>query len=302
MNVAYGWVKNVESDGDPERGPGMAGVHIALFHAYRCEVRSSYVHGARHIHPGGGAYGISISHQSSDNLVEDNIVRFLNKPVVLSGTGGGNVVAYNYVDDAFISAHATWQETAIDGNHGSFSHHDLFEGNWAVNIGSDSTHGNSGWLTFFRNHAPGMNSTRPRSTNVRAVGIDGFNRHHTVAGNVLLQPNLVVNGARAVYESTSKETLGVPAVYRIGANALGKPYEAFDDGTALRYLLRHGNYDFVTGTTLWDPALPSHKLPPSLYLRAKPAFFGDALWPFVDPERNPRVGELPARTRYQAMK
>ena len=30
------------------------------------------------------------------------------------------------------------------------AHHDLFEGNLAPNIGSDSTHGNSGWQTFFR--------------------------------------------------------------------------------------------------------------------------------------------------------
>jgi hypothetical protein len=301
MNVAYGWIKNVESDGDPARGPGMTGAHVATIHAYRCEVRGCYVHHARKIDPGGGAYGIGVSNQSSDNLIEDNIVRFLNKPIVVSGSGGGNVVAYNYVDDAIIAHHKTWQESAIDANHGSFPHHDLFEGNDAPNIGSDSTHGNAGWQTFFRNRATGMNGTAPRSLNIRAVGVDGFNREHTFVGNVLLQPGLVVDGARPVLLSTSRATGGVPAVYRIGASSLGGPYEAFDDGTALRLLLRHGNFDYVSGTVEWAAGL-SRDLPPSLYLTAKPAFFGAELWPFVDPLREPKVGVLPARKRFEAMR
>lgn len=300
LNVAYGWVKDVESDGDPATGPGVTGTHIALLHAYRCEVRESYVHHARRIVPGGGAYGIAIASQSSENLVEDNVANYLNKPIVVAGSGGGNVIAYNYVDDAFIATHATWQETAIDANHGAFSHHDLFEGNWATNIGSDSTHGNSGWHVFFRNYAPGMNTHVRRTANVRAVGVDGFNREHSFLGNVLLQPDLVVNGAAPVYESTSPATLGAAAAYRIGSGSLGGPVEKFDDGTALRHLLRHGNFDYVTNAVVWDPGLPSRSLPPSLYLRAKPAFFGDELWPFVDPTRSPMVGVLPAKKRFDA--
>lgn len=300
LNVAYGWVRDVESDGDPQSGPGVTGSHIALLHAYRCEVRESYVHHARNIAPGGGAYGITISNQSSENLVEDNVARYLNKPILVAGSGGGNVIAYNYVDDAFIASHPTWQETAIDANHGAFSHHDLFEGNWATNIGSDSTHGNSGWHVFFRNYAPGMNSTVRRTANVRAVGVDGYNREHSFLGNVLLQPGLVVNGAKPVYESTSRETLGAAAAFRIGSGALGGPVEKFDDGTALRHLLRHGNFDYVTNEVVWSPKLPTRSLPPSLYLQAKPAFFGDELWPFVDPARKPMVGVLPAKKRFDA--
>ena len=301
MNVAYGWIRNIESDGDPAKGPGMTGAHVALFKTYRCEVRGSYIHHARRIDPGGGAYGVGIGNQSSDNLVEDNIVRYLNKPIVVSGSGGGNVVAYNYVDDAFIAYHKTWQETAIDANHGSFPHHDLFEGNDTPNIGSDSTHGNSGWQTFFRNRATGMNGTVPRTINVRAVGIDGGNREHTVVANVLLQPGLVVNDTKPVFLSTSRSTGAAAAVYRIGSSSMGGPYEAFDDGTALRLLLRHGNFDYVTNTIEWDPRL-SRDLPPSLYLTAKPAFFGAELWPFVDPLRQPMVGVLPARRRFDAMR
>jgi hypothetical protein len=210
-------------------------------------------------------------------------------------------VAYNFVDDAYIENHPTWQETAIDANHGAFSHHDLFEGNRAPNVGSDSTHGNCGWHTFFRNYATGMNSGVPRSANIRAVGIDGFNLGHNVVGNVLLQPDLEVEGAKAILLSTSPATLPFPAVYRIGSGALGGPVEQFDDGTALRTLLRHGNYDAVTGKVEWDPDNPVRELPPSLFRTEKPAFFGDELWPFVDPLRTPRVGQLPAQKRYLRM-
>jgi hypothetical protein len=280
----------------------MNGAHVLVVHGFRCEVRGSYFHHARDVSPGGGAYGIVVSTQSSDNLFEDNIVRWLNKPIVMVGSGGGNVVAFNYVDDAFIASHATWQETAIDANHGSFAHHDLFEGNWAPNLGGDSTHGNSGWQTFFRNFAPGMNGTVRRSANIRAVGVDGFNRGYSFVGNVLLQPRLTLNGLRPVFLSTSASTLGAAAAFRVGAASLGGPVERFDDGTALRTLLSHGNFDFVTNEVRWDPAIPSHDLPPSLFRTSKPAFFGDAPWPFVDPLRDPKVGVLPARERFEAMR
>ena len=58
-------------------------------------------------------------------------------------SGGGNVIAYNYVDNAVLWNSPGWQESAIDDSHGAFTHNDLIEGNWSPNIGSDTTHGNS---------------------------------------------------------------------------------------------------------------------------------------------------------------
>jgi len=301
LNLAYGWVRNVELNGNPAERGGLDGDHINLFHAWRCEIRGCYVHHARHIVPGGGAYGIDIANQSSDNLVEDNIVRQLNKPILTVASGGGNVVAYNFVDDAYIATHDSWQENGIDGCHGSFSHHDLFEGNDTPNIGSDSTHGNCGWQTFFRNHARGVNLGVPRSACVRAVGVDGYNREHTFAGNVLLSPGLTVGGRPPVYLSTTVETFDLAAAFRVGGASLGGEYHDLDDGTALRLLLAHGNFDYATGRVNWDPRLPERDLPASLYLRAKPAWWSDAPWPYVDPLREPKVGILPARARFEAM-
>jgi hypothetical protein len=301
LNVAYCWMKNVESDGRPATHGGVQGAHLMLSHAYRCEIRGSYVHHARSINPGGGAYGISVGMQSSDNLIEDNICYMLNKPLVMNASGGGNVVAYNYVDEAIIASNPEWQETAVDGNHQSFSHHDLFEGNWASNIGSDSTHGNAGWLTFFRNYAPGRNSSGVQTGNVRAVGIDGYNREHTVVGNVLLQAALIVNGMQPVYDcSNNGPCMDAAAVYRIGANSMGGDYRTRDDGKALRLLYRHGNYDYVTNTVIWDAGTADHRLPNSLYLSGKPAFFGANPWPWVEPAGTTKTFTLPAKARFDA--
>jgi hypothetical protein len=302
VNTAYCWVKNIESDGRfLDADHGMSRMHIDLIHAYRCEIRDSYFHHARRINYGNISYGISISNQSSDNLVENNISVHHNKPVIMHASGGGNVIAYNYVDNAYIVNAPGWQESGIDGSHESFSHHDLFEGNWASNLGADGTHGNSGWQTWFRNYAQGRNSSPPSpdTGNVRAVDVAGWSREHTFVGNVLNVE--AVNGIPPVYEcATDGPSMDTGAVFRIGCGA-GADYRDRDDGTSLSHLYRHGNWDSVTKTVIWDPHNPNRLLPPSLYLTKKPAFFGDSPWPWAGPDLKPMVGTLPAKARYDRM-
>lgn len=300
-NTAYCWARNIESDGRPlDANHGMTGIHILLAHAFRNEIRDSYVHHARDIVAGGGAYGIAVANSSSETLVENNIAVHLNKPIVMVNSGGGNVVAYNYADNAYSIAATGWQENAIDGNHECFSHSDLFEGNWATNIGSDSTHGNSGWHVFFRNYASGRNSAPPSpdSGNIRAAGIDAWSREHTYLGNVYA--SWVANGVQPVYQcTTAGSCLDAQAIYRVGANALN--YENFDDGTALAHLFVNGNYDSLNDAVVWAPGFSRRDLPNSLYRTTKPTFFGSERWPFVDPLGSPRVGVLPAKKRFDAM-
>lgn len=307
LNVAYGWVRDVESDGDPS-GPGGVGTkghHISLDRAYRCEIRGSYVHHARSIAPGGGAYGITVRAQSSDNLIEDNVAYMLNKPIVMIASGGGNVVAYNYADQGVIAYAPGWQETTLDGGHTSFPHHELFEGNWSANLGGDTTHGNSGWLTFFRNYARGRNSDDVAFQNVHGANATGWSWNYSYVGNVLLHPDPpTLQGYRPIYESSwdgRSETgnLFAAAAFRIGNSAEPDGAE-WDDGTALATVYRHGNFDYVTNAVAWDAATPDHTLPDSLYLSAKPAFFGELPWPWVDPSGPVKVRTLPAKARFDA--
>ena len=308
LNAAYSWIRNVESDGSLVTGRGLVGHHVDLESCYRCVVRDSYVHDANDITQGGGAYGISIMSQSSECLVENNIVYNLNKPVVTQASGGGNVIAYNYVDDAWTGVAPWVQETTIDGGHGAFPHMELFEGNWAAHIGTDVVWGNSGWLTFFRNYASAEQRRTTRAGerwDVEAIGLEGRGVSLNVVGNVLGVP-----GKKLAYEVTSSPPgTGRAAVYRIGHRANGGggtgDVDAYEDpqrpGSTAATLLRHGNFDWVTGEVAWDRAIPARDLPPSLYLTEKPAFFGDDPWPWVDPTGRTKVHVLPAKRRFDAL-
>jgi len=316
-NVSYCWIDQVEVDGNPgtpnvgsySNPGGITGHSIELFHAYRCEVRRSYIHHSRNIAQGGGAYLVALNSYTSESLIEDNIVVFGNKLIVGNMMGGGNVIAYNYVDNARTSD-GTWQEGAIDLNHLAFTHNALVEGNWTSNMGADTTHGNSGWHVFLRNFASGKNTapvygsypyvSAPDRSFMRAVGVDGYNRESTFIGNVLH-----VGSISGVYQidHVTGPLLNTAAIWRIGGAVDGRG-EVLDDGTALSLLYRHGNWDSVSGRLEWDSSNLVRNIPASMYLTSKPAFFGSERWPWVEPEgstEGERVSVLPAKARYDAL-
>jgi len=308
INAAYSWVRNVESDGSQVTGNGLRGAHLTLESCYRCVVRDSYFHDASDVTQGGGAYGISVQAQTSDSLVENNIVVNLNKPMVMRASGGGNVVAYNYIDDAWTGAMESMQETTIDGGHASFPFMELFEGNWAAHLATDSVWGNSGWLTFFRNFASGQQRRTPlipESFDVTAVGLEAGAHAINVVGNVL-----GAYGKAQMYEVRANPPVtSQAAVYRIGHRANGgngggdsNKYESpSEPGSTASTLIRHGNFDYVTNRVVWSPAVSGRSLPPSLYLSEKPAFFGTRPWPWVDPLGSVRTSELPAKERFDRL-
>jgi len=290
--MAYSWAKSVEADGvrsspaDPAR-PGKYGYNIGLGRSYRCVVRDSFAHGSTDQNPGGQAYGIVVGVGSSACLVENNISVDNNKPVALNSTGGGNVIAYNYVDNAVIWNSPGWQENGIDDCHANFTHHDLIEGNWTPNIGGDTTHGNSGWHTHLRNYCNGQNSSGGMNGNLRAVGMDGWTHYHAYVGNVLRGGN--------VYETNPSSRNGT-SIYQLGNN-YGGGGGNWDNGYAAAHIHRDGNWDNVTNGVVWASA--PRTIPPSLYLTGKPSFFGARTWPWVEPTTG-TVLTLPAKARYDA--
>jgi hypothetical protein len=106
--------------------------------------------------------------------------------------------------------------------------------------------------------------------------------------------------------STTSATLDNPAAYRIGTNCwdrstgLGPQYGRWDDGTALRLFYRHMDFDYATKVVYYNPGNMVRKLPDSLYLEGKPAFFGNLPWPWVDPVGTTKVHTLPAKARFNA--
>jgi hypothetical protein len=290
--MAYAWAKNVEADGvrwSPAHPahPGKHGYNIGVGRSYRVVVRDSYAHGSTDENPGGQAYGIVIGVGSSACLVENNISVDNNKPVTLNFTGGGNVIAYNYVDEAVLWNSPGWQENAIDDSHANFTHHDLVEGNWTPNLGGDTTHGNSGWHTHLRNYAHGRNSSGSATANLRAVGMDGWTHFHAYVGNVLR--------GGTVYQTTPSSRSGTP-VYQLG-NFYGGLSGNWDNGYSLAHVHRDGNWDSVTNGVVW--AAGARAIPASFYLARKPSFFGANAWPWVDPLTG-TTQTLPAKARFDA--
>jgi hypothetical protein len=320
-NAAYSWVKDVQVDGTT------SGMPMRLAGTYRCVVRDSHFHNSYSYGFAQDNYGIVLACGAADNLVENNIARFMNKPILFNTSGGGNVVGYNYADNSWScdgSNDDGWQEVSIDC-HCAFPHMELMEGNWAPHMGASVTHGNAGYLTYFRNYAssqwapskPGDAASAivwsqpfsPQYANVGALQFDDPDLKMTVVGNVL--------------GSTSKTSLGLPA--DLGSTGTGgrststsTTYIGTSGGPAI-FLVEpskvpwtsiwlHGNFDTVNEKVMWNASaltksLPAstQTLPASLYYSQRPGWWpAGTPWPWAGPELNPKVGKLPAHERSMA--
>jgi hypothetical protein len=316
-NAAYCWVKDVQIDGTT------SGMGIRLSGTYRCVVRDSHVHNSYSYGYAQDNYGIVLACGAADNLVENNVARFIDKPILFDNSGGGNVVGYNYADNSW-SCNGNnddgWQEVNIDC-HCAFPHMELMEGNWAPHMGATVTHGNAGYLTYFRNYASSQ-WTQSSSSNtavvwsqpfvpqyqkVGALEFDSPDLNMTVIGNILgstsdtslgLPASLGTTGTSATTVATSQQYLspeGEPAIYIVASQT--------DVAWTSAWL--HGNFDTVNKKVMWNAStltvnLPTstQSLPASLYYASRPGWWptGGA-WPWVGPDLTPKVGSLPAQQR-----
>jgi len=295
-NAAYSWIKNVESDF--QDGPS-----IAIDASFRCIVRDSYVHSTQTPSPGGGGYGFSFSWYSADNLLENNISWNMNKVMVMRASGGGNVIAYNYMEDGWIDYSTGWVETGINASHMTCPHYELFEGNQSFNFDGDNTWGNAVYITVFRNHFTGKRrSIAPLALtdaqNARAIGLMEGHKWYSFVGNVLGTANQnPFPSTRYVLDAPFPWTDDPIGMWRLGYNP--ENWSALPDPNVIGSVIREGNFDYATNLVRWVNG--PQGLPPSLYLSSKPAFFGSNPWPWVDPTGTVKVAALPARARFDAL-
>jgi hypothetical protein len=273
--AAYSWVRNVGSS-------VWLGDGVAVDHSFRVDVRDSYIHDAAWPQPG-RAFGLGLSLGSAEVLVENNIVMQANRMVVARSAGAASVVAYNYMDDGVVGSDERWVEPGLSGSHMTGSHHMLFEGNESFNYDSDDTHGNAIYHTVFRRTYPGMG-------NARAVGLMYGSWWHSFVGNVLGRQGTMQGW---IYQESTWPWSG-PAVWKLGYAP--SHWEQDADSTAVGTVLREGNFDYLTNVTRWNGG--PKVLPKSLYLSAKPAFFGALPWPWVTPEGTQKAFTLPAKSRF----
>jgi hypothetical protein len=285
-NAAYCWVKDVQTGGT------IGGVHISLTGTFRCVVRDSYVHHSAKYGYGKDCYGIVLRCGAADNLIENNIARYMNKPIQLANSGGGNVIAYNYADNAWATP-GEWQETPFD-THCSFPHMELIEGNIAPHMGL-AGHGNSGYLTFFRNYSSSQfaspvvwnDKTTVQTNNVEAMQFAPGDIGMNVVGNILGSTSTTTAKASQAYDTADNH---VPSIFSLGSGGAGL------SDVAATTLFRTGNYDTIHKSVVWSNGAVN--LPASLYLSNRPAWWPSAAsWPWAGPDLNPMVGTLPAKLR-----
>ncbi len=321
-NAAYCWVKDVQIDGTN------SGMPIRLAGTYRCVVRDSHIHNSYSYGFGQDNYGIALACGAADDLVENNITRFLDKPIVMNASGGGNVIAYNYADNSWScdgNNDDGFQEASID-IHCDFPHMELIEGNWAPHLAASNTHGNAGYLTYFRNYAssqwspsvPGQPMSAivwsqpfaPQYGNVGCLQLDDPDVKMTLVGNV--------------FGSTTNPNLGLPLDLGTTSDGQGQPaktssvYASTSSGPAIFIVNQgsaawtsiwlHGNFDTVNEQVKWNASaatanLPTstRTLPASLYRATRPGWWPSGKpWPWVGPDVSPMVDSLPAKDRADA--
>jgi hypothetical protein len=200
------------------------------------------------------------------------------------------VVGYNYAARFFDENHpnTNWLMESIH-THGGHPYLNLFEGNICPNIVFDNALGSSRFNTAFRNHAERYSEGEavPISSNLNAVEVQKNNLYENIIGNVLCRP-----GDTGAYEVNSS----APGVYKLGCNQSNCDDH---DPRVKQTIIRHGNYDYVTGETHWEPEIEDRNLPDSYYLTSKPDFFGALPWPMIGPDLDPMVGDLPAKLRFE---
>jgi len=288
-NAAYCWIKDVQTDGT------IGGMHASLTGTFRCVVRDSHFHNSANYGFGADCYGIVLRCGAADNLIENNIVRYMNKPILFNVSGGGNVIGYNYADNSWATPPA-WQEVNID-THCSFPHMELMEGNYAPHMGATITHGNAGYLTYFRNYSSSQfakpavyGATDKQTGNVAALQFDAGDINMNVVGNVLGSSTATDLGTAPVSSTFYGSGSSKPAIFEMTSAA--------KTDVAYTSLWLHGNYDTVTPGVVWNPSVSTQVLPASLYLSAKPAWWpAGSSWPWAGPDLNPMVGTLPAKAR-----
>jgi hypothetical protein len=297
-HAACCWVRHVESDDS-------FGSCLSFRQSYRCTVRDSYLHDSYYYNNGGAGYGFDVTFGSSDNLIENNISIRFNKVINCRASGGGNVIAYNYMDDGAMNSEPDWIETGLQASHYPTPHFELFEGNYCFNIDGDFTEGNAIYITYFRNHVSGIRRNTPRflsdTRNRRIAAAMKGHYWYNFVGNVLGYAGMEPTPPNGwVYEGLPPWPDTPITVWRIGY--WNQDWNTQDPQVGAT-MIRDGNYDFVTASVHWHqtPGFTG-TLPNSLYLSAKPAFFGDNPWPWVDPLGPTKTYTLPAKARYDAGK
>jgi len=282
----YSWVKNVEIKNIQRRA-------MWVIDSLQNEIRECYVHVGIDGYGRDRGYGIFLDVHSSNNLVEDNILSNIDGGGIMTGGGAsGNVIAYNYLHEILFDD-LWWLTSSPSLNHAPHPKMNLWEGDIGYKAEADIIHGSSSHNTIFRSQFKGWQSDTITTRN-NAIEIAAKNTYMNVVGSVLGTP-----GKSNRYEVLPGQPYDDWSENVIWALGVGSGVE---DSNVAATLLRHGNYDYVTNSVVWDPAISNHDLPDSFYLSARPDWWcAEIPWPSIGPDVQGYAQEIPAKRRLEGL-
>jgi hypothetical protein len=304
----YCWVNNVAVT-----NTARAGIYSSF--TYRNEVRHSYISGAN---TAGSPTNYGIEADRTTLMKIENNIFFGTVAGLLIETSSGLVSAYNYFYKNPAPAGSV-NVFAATATHRVQVWQSLFEGNVNYRQQFDNVYGGGSHITLFRNRLSGHH---PNATNYRVpLSIDAANRYLNVIGNVLGDPTAAWMDTYTCDDLTPVGD-AEGAIYDVGGFG-GCAFPTPWDTLARTSLMRWGNWDSVTYNasktnykgTRWctgvgtgsagadayntvcttaetassDPTFPgltspTTTLPSSLYLAAKPSWWGSVAWPPIGPD------------------
>lgn len=291
------WVKNCEIKNTRHHG-------VYTRFSRSCEYTHNYLHHAVG-YAGDQAYLLSFADYNSDHLVYDNITRHGRHHIVFEGGGQGCVIGYNYSLDTQ-GDETGWMYSDL-GLHGRHPYMNLWEGNHAGGIELDSIHGSSSHNVIYRNSftGRGVNDNAPDGyTAARiCVKIAKDSIYHTLMGNVLGYSGCAADGYVLSHYAQYDYDRHLEEIGMTGDTASlvsANPEFEFPWTAPETTMLRHGNYNYVAGATVWNDDIADHALPTSLYLNSKPDWFGSTTWPPIGPDVSGQQIAIPAKARWDA--
>jgi hypothetical protein len=282
----YSWVKNVEIKNIQRRA-------MWVINSLQNEIRECYVHIGIDGYGRDRGYGIFLDLHSSNNLVEDNILSTIDGGGVMTGGGAsGNVIAYNYLHDILFDD-PWWLIASPSINHAPHPKMNLWEGDIGIKAEGDIIHGSSSHNTIFRSRMKGWQSDTITTRN-NAVEFAAKNTYMNVVGSVLGTPGK--SDRYEVLPGQAYDDYSQRVIWVLGVGS------GVDDPKVAETLLRHGNFDYVTNSVVWDPAIASHDLPNSLYLSGKPEWWcQETPWPPIGPDVAGYTNDIPAKRRFEGL-
>lgn len=324
------WIKNVKvtNHGNNCGGGGVNWSLVKLQFSSHVTVRDSYFFGEcepqQH-----DSYGVSVR-IGGNHLIENNIFQKIRAPILIE-EGQSVVSGYNYATH-MVSTDG-WNTSGVGDNHANAGNHLLWEGNDNTMINMENYNGNGQFAFMLRNNLTGQDESSA-DNQTAAIFFYAYNRHGHVLGNVL-----GLTGFHTRYEHNANQSGGIScknSIYTLGhgdnCTIGGGVTYPDDDPRVEESIFLWGNWDVVTSTddngtndttglkwdsaevpsglSLYANAVPSTQtVPNSLYLSAKPSFFGSRTWPPIGPNvangevanRGGHVNKIPARACFEAL-